>query len=181
VSLSAIARLSGLAKSNVYRYFASREEIFLHLLVAAEHRWVADVERSLLPLKGCGDPDRVGSILAETATRYPRLCELGAQLASVLEQNLSEKTILWFKEDSVQLSMRLGHAVSLALPSFSPTEAPRLLRYLYAAVAGLWPSAHPPPEVARVIMRPHLAQFRCDFSLELKTMTCALLRGLSAA
>jgi len=180
VSLNGIARRAELAKSNLYRYFCSREEIFLHLLVDAQSLWVERVETELAVLAGCRDPVAVGRVLARTAVDTPRLCELSASMASVLEQNIKEDTVLWFREGTAGFSIRIGNAVCAALPDFPKEETPRILRYLYSAVAGLWPSAHPSKAVATALEKPHLAVFRCHFAEELEIMACALLKGLDA-
>ncbi|MEO1088489.1 MAG: TetR family transcriptional regulator, partial [Acidobacteriota bacterium] len=88
VSLTAIARTAGLAKSNVYRYFESREHILIELLLADEFAWVADLERSLAPLSGCGDPDQVAATVTETLLRHDTACLLISVVANVLEHNI---------------------------------------------------------------------------------------------
>ena len=69
VSLSAIARQAGLAKSNVYRYFDSREQILLELFAADEAVWVGQLELVLVPLTGSGDTEAVASV-AEASVAF---------------------------------------------------------------------------------------------------------------
>ena len=52
VSLNAVARRAGLAKSNLYRYFESREAILLALLGQDQAAWVASLEEGLARLTG---------------------------------------------------------------------------------------------------------------------------------
>ena len=69
VGLSAIARAAGLAKSNVYRYFGSREEILMALLADDAFAWLAAFEREVAPLAGSNDAAQVAAILARTIAK----------------------------------------------------------------------------------------------------------------
>ena len=65
VSLSAIARRAGMSKASVYRYFESREAIFLELL-ARDYEAIAErFEAALVPLAGRGDLDAVAEAIAD--------------------------------------------------------------------------------------------------------------------
>lgn len=178
VSLSAIARTAGLAKSNVYRYFESREEILLELLIEDERAWVGDLERALAPLAGTGDVGRVAAALAATVVARPRTCQLIAVVANVLEHNLSEESVDRFKAQVLEISIRITNALHAALPDLPHDSTAGLLRYLHALIAGLWPMANPAPIAAKVLTNPDYQPFVCDFEADLAGAVAAMLRGL---
>jgi len=178
VSLSAIARAARLAKSNVYRYFESREEILLEILVADELAWVGELEQGLAPKAGAGDVEAVAAALARTIAARPVMCELIAVVANVLEHNLSAATVLAFKERVLELSIRIRNALHAALPGLPHTRSEALLRYLHALVAGLWPMAHPAPAAAAVMKRPEFRTVCSDFEPDLRGALSAMLHGL---
>jgi AcrR family transcriptional regulator len=178
VSLNEIAERVGLAKSNLYRYFDSREEILLELLLADEEQWVEALEQSLAPLGSAAGVEAAVDALVSSVERYPRLCLLTSVVASVLEQNVSHDSVARFKLRVAALSIRIGNALRAALPELPAERIPELLRYLHAVVAGLWPMAHPAPVVAEVLERPELGQFCSDFSRDLRGLLVALFRGL---
>lgn len=177
VSLSAVARAAGLAKSNVYRYFDSREHILLEILGEEEGAWVADLERALAPLAGSDDASAVARAAAGTLAAHPVLCQLVAVVAGVLEHNLSLEAVLEFKRGVVALSLRVGNALHAALPGLPHAGTEVLLRTVHALVAGLWPMAHPAPMAAAALRRRELAPMRCDFESDLAAALTALLRG----
>lgn len=179
VSLSAIARAAGLAKSNVYRYFESREEILLELLVSDELAWVGHLERSLAPLAGTGDVDAVAHAFAETITAQPLTCELVSVVANVLEHNLSADTVRQFKTRVLELSIRIGNALHAALPALPHEHTEALLRYLHALVAGLWPMAHPAEPAAEIVSQPEFRSMCSDFETDLRGALAAMLHGLT--
>src|SRR5262245_35019788 len=66
VTLNAVARRAGIAKSNVYRYFESREAILLALLNEDQLAWVASLEEGLAGLTGPIDVRTVAHVFAQS-------------------------------------------------------------------------------------------------------------------
>src|SRR2546430_5416730 len=64
LSLNELSRRVGLAKSNVLRYFESREAVLLELLDSAWRDWLARLAEAL--------PERVDAT-ASASTRYPQI------------------------------------------------------------------------------------------------------------
>ena len=83
----------GLAKSNVLRYFDSREAIFLELLDEECRAWLAELEdrfgqpRARKP--AYANEIRIADIIAETLAERRLMCELLGAMAGVLERNIS--------------------------------------------------------------------------------------------
>lgn len=178
VSLSAIARAAGVAKSNVYRYFGSREEILLEILVQDELAWVSDLERALAPLAGTDDVDAVAALVASTIAARPITCQLISVVANVLEHNLSVDAAVDFKSRVLELSIRIRNALHAALPGLPHEHTEALLRYLHALVAGLWPMANPAPLMAELIERPDYHSMCSEFEPDLRGAFAAMLHGL---
>ena len=180
VTLSAIARDAGLAKSNVYRYFESREQILLEILIEDELAWLGELERALAPLAGSGDAAAVAAAVARTIAARPATCALIAVVAAVLEHNLSEATVLEHKRRVLDVSIRIRNALHAALPALPHDRTESLIRSLHALVAGLWPMANPAPPVAAALARPQLRPLRVMFESDLRGALAAMLRGLCA-
>ena len=181
VSLNAIARSVGVAKSNLYRYFDSREDIFLHLLQADFGGWVTEVERRLAEFAGSDDADGVSTALASACAERPRTCALISVLAAVLEQNASEDSLRSFKYATLGLGLRLGNALHAALPSLSVAQCAVLMQPVYALVAGLWPAKQYTEAMERVMQEPALAPFATSFEEELRRSLHMLILGAQAS
>ncbi|MCA9524650.1 MAG: TetR family transcriptional regulator [Myxococcales bacterium] len=177
VSLNSIARHVGLAKSNVYRYFESREKIFLDVLIADTQNWVSALERALLPLAGSNDADAVAQAITDSVVAAPRLCQLVSALGSVIEQNVSEETMVEFKTSVLGVAIRLVNAFHLALPKLPAADLIGFLRSLYALITGLWPMAHPSPVAAKVLERPEFAPLRTSFDRDMHSAIRLVIRG----
>ena len=181
VSLSAIARRSGMAKSNLYRYFETKEEIFLHLFESDLKEWVVALCAVLDEMDGCGDPAVVSAAVVQSARDRPRLGVLATLLAGVLEKRISVELAVRFKSSATVLMARLERSLSRALPSLGPGPCAFFLRCHHALWAGLWPMAHPSESLAEALKRPELSHMRVDFYPEFEAALTALLRGLLMA
>jgi AcrR family transcriptional regulator len=125
VSLNAIARRAGLAKSALYRYFETKEEIFLQLYLEDLRDWIGAVELALAPHAGCNDPGRVARAFTRNLLRRPRLGTLQSLLSGVLERNVSVESVASFKlaliEPTGRLARRAGcRAARPDTPSTQP-------------------------------------------------------------
>ena len=180
LSLNAIAREARLAKSNVYRYFESREAIYLALLMQDLDGWVAEVRTALVPLAGSHQPAAVAGALATAAVARPRMCQLVSLLGSVLERNLSEQAIVEFKQQSLQRGLEVLSVLQAALPAIATVRLQDFMAYFLAQVGGLWPVCHPAPLVEKVLQRPELSLMKKDFALSLADSLHLMLAGLLA-
>jgi AcrR family transcriptional regulator len=177
-SLSAIARAAGVSKAAVYRYFESKEAIFLELLLEDERDWAQGLEAALAPLAGRDDADGVCDVLVQSLLERPRLAALMARVTSVLEHNVSADGIREFKREVMAVSLRAVNALHAALPGLSVPDAQRFLTHFYIFAGGLQPHADPPEAVVEVMAEPEFAVFCIDYAPTLREHARLLLRGL---
>jgi len=176
VSLSAIARGAGLAKSNLYNYFDTKEDIFLTIYLHDLGRWVDAAERALAPLAGCNDPDAVAQALTTTVASQPRMNALLTLVFGALERNVSYERVLEFNTALSEYVARIVNLLRQALPAISPGDAVQFLMQTYALVTGLWQMGNPPEVVDQVLRRRELAYLRLDFRSALEAALGKLLR-----
>lgn len=177
VSLNGIARHARVAKSNIYRYFESREDIFLQLLKEDWEHWLDDIDASLKPFRGSDDIDQVTQLLADKVAGAPRMCQLVSVLASVLETNLSEQLLYDFKLESVSIGMRLVSIVHEALPGIKQENLLPAIQSMIALIAGLWPLGNPSPMVEKVMEKPELKAFKIEFSDAIRQSLRLIVKG----
>jgi len=178
VSLTAIARRAGLAKSNVYRYFESREQIFLTLLVDDVRGWAGEVAGALGPLAGRNSPAAAAEIIAGSFVNLPRLCELYSVLCRDFEHNVSPETALDFTTRTSVDAVGVADVLHRAVPSISAERCLWAVRAVFALVSGLWPLSRLSPAVEAAPSAPELRLQRPDFNRDLSSAVRALLYGL---
>src|SRR5256885_7096701 len=164
ISLRELSKRVGLAKSNVLRYFESREAVFLELLDVASRDWLAGLAGELSrDTKEFASPrDAVGAALAASLARRPLLCELISVTAGVLERNISLDVARRFKLATADASGILAGLVRERVPGLSEEGSLQFAAVAVIMVAGLWPFANPTEQVRAAVEElglevPHLA------------------------
>src|SRR6185312_12345713 len=118
LSLNELSRRAGLAKSNVLRYFESREAVLLELLDAELQAWIAHLDRTLThtggPQRERGD--RLAGVLAESLAARPVLCDLASAHAGVLEHNVSVAVALEHKRATARAIAAQVELIRRCLP-----------------------------------------------------------------
>lgn len=170
-----IAADTGLAKGTVYRYFQSKEQIFLALLTEDFARLFNQLEILIptlpQPLSAAAEPFAKAylDLLQQSGSLLPLLALLNA----VLEQNLPQPQLLAFKQQLAQALDTLGGKLAARFTQLSPARASQLLLHSYALTLGLYQSTQLPAAVQMLVRQAGLAQLQWDFSAEL---TAALRR-----
>ena len=139
VTLNELSRRAGLAKSNVLRYFESREAVLLELLDAAWHTWLMQLDRDLADTVDPAAPvaERSGQLAATVAASLnsrPMLCDLLSAQAAVLERNVSPQVAARYKRASVAGITALGGLILRCVPELGEADAFRLAEFGYARV-----------------------------------------------
>jgi AcrR family transcriptional regulator len=176
ISLGDIAQRVGLSKSNLLRYFESREDIFLQLLLREWHDWGVDAARRLR--SGRSTPGSVARTIAQTLAARPLQCDLISEMSSVLERNVSLSTVQAFKAQSLDMVDDLGAVVAERLPELTRSQAREIVAAALIITAGLWPIANPAPHVSAMYAEiPELTRAHVDFEPRLEGLLKALIRG----
>ena len=186
VTLNELSRRAGLAKSNVLRYFESREAVLLELLDSACQDWLAQLERNLADGVDAAAPvagraNQLAGALASSLAARPMLCDLISAQAAVLERNVSPLVAAQYKRASVAGIAELGRLVSECVPELGDQDAFRLAGATVMMTGALWP--HTQPSVAMLAAYeadPELAAMRLDFTSTIREVLEVMMAGLLA-
>jgi AcrR family transcriptional regulator len=186
VTLNELSRRVGLAKSNVLRYFESREAVLLELLDSAWQEWLAALETDLggaidaaAPPAGRGD--QLAVALAASLAVRPVLCDLLSAQAAVLERNVSTQVAVAYKRAARADIGRLGRLILRYLDELGRRDAERLAAGAVLVAGALWAHAQPSAAVlAAYEADPALAVMRTDFTATLRDVLEVLIAGLLA-
>ncbi len=186
VTLNELSRRAGLAKSNVLRYFESREAVLLELLDAAWRDWLARLDSELDGTIGSDDPvtarsGQLASGVAASLAARPMLCDLLSAQAAVLERNVSPQVAAQYKRASIAGISALGAVFHRRVPELGDAAAFRLAGAVVLVAAALWPHTQPSAAMlAAYEADPALAALRLDFTATLSEMLEVLAAGLLA-
>jgi len=163
VSLNEIARRARFTKSNVYRYFSTREEIFLTLYMQDFKAWAADFSATILLLPRKANATDIARATLDVVLRHERLIKLSTLLSIALERNSSKEAILWFKTELSSHYPAQLDALQHAMPMASQEDLHFLFGALHALIAGLWPMCNPNQTVIQVLDTAELAHLELKF------------------
>ncbi|MEV6521174.1 TetR family transcriptional regulator [Longispora sp. NPDC051575] len=200
ISLRELSDGVGLAKSNVLRYFDSREAIFLEVMDENWTAWLDEVEAALAAQDPPGPssarvavPDHgpaaggpfaretwVATVVAGSLAAQPLLCELASVTAGVLEKNISVDVARTFKLRAHERTARLAGLVRARVPHLDAPAAEHFAQAVFVLVAGLWPYAVPTEAVSAVMAELGLPPARELFARGLTEGLVNQLVGLSA-
>ena len=155
ISLRELSLRVGLAKSNVLRYFDSREAIFLELFHEECRAWLADLETLLgtpqPPKPGYRNEIRVATTIADSLAGRRLLCELIGAMAVVLERNISADFARDFKLRAMGNVDALAQLVGRQLPWLAPASAALYAEGALTLAGGMYPFSMP-TEAVRTAM-----------------------------
>jgi len=169
VSMARIAAAAGIAKGTLYLSFATKEDLFLHLLLADLADWC-----SSLPPALPREPAALAQQLGGSLEQHPRLLRFFAILPGVLEAMVGEQeqTYLQFKRGLLAELQPLADALESQLP-LPFGEGMHLLLRIHALVVGLTIVAD---QAAATLLPRELQVLQLDLGQELIPMLTALLR-----
>ena len=175
-TLNAIATAAGITKSNIYRYFESREEILMRLLTADLRQTSEAFAHALTNPRPLPE---VASALADGLAANPRLCLLISITASTLEHNISTDTLRDIKRDMITSLEITAQALHKALPEIPLAQAGNAIQILFTLTIGHWPFSTPGPALASLYEEPEFAAYKQDFGEALRRSTEVMLKGFT--
>jgi len=182
LTLNELSRRVGFAKSNVLRYFESREAVLLELLDNAWQDWLGRLATDLPQNVDTAEPvaaryQRVAAVITASLVDDRLFCELISVSAAVLERNVSTDVARRYKLAAIANINAYAELVRKALPELGEQGAFYFSAGTQVAITGIWPLAQPSEAMLCVYDDPALAQLRLNFDTALEEMLAALLAG----
>jgi AcrR family transcriptional regulator len=182
LSLNELSRRVGLAKSNVLRYYESREAILLELLDTEAQAWLVDLDRSA-PRSADGPfrerSGRLVAAVAATVEARPVLCDLISAQSAVLERNVSTEVVLRHKRSMHEMVGEIARIVTTLLPELTADDGLEFASVTILAVAAAWPHSTPTEALrAAYDADPAIAELHMSFSDIVSRTLILTLAGL---
>lgn len=174
-TLNAIATAAGITKSNIYRYFESREEILMRLLTKDLRHASEALAQALTKPRPLPE---VAATLARGLAANPRLCVLISITASTLEHNISTDTLRDIKRNMITSLEIAATALNKSLPEIPLAQAEQAIHILFILIAGLWPHSAPGAALKALYKEPEFMRFEQNFGDVLTLSTQTMLKGL---
>ncbi|MDF3309679.1 TetR family transcriptional regulator [Rhodococcus sp. T2V] len=184
VSLNELSRRVGLAKSNVLRYFESREAVLLEVLDTEVREWVTDLQRQATQPTPETLTERIEHLTTAIATSLasrPVLCDLLHAESGVLEHNVSVDIVLRHKHATQHAAAAIADTITTALPEVTPHDAEEVIVTLLLVGAAAWPYAQPSEALTTAYQQdPTVAAMHRNFTTIVQRTLSLTTRGLLA-
>ena len=139
ITMGTIAEKLGWSRSNLYKYAATQEEVFLSLHSVKNRAWLADLESELenAPLPA----DEFARLWAETTERHAGFLRYQEIVISIIESNVTLERLTQFKQDFADMLGPIVSVLARQCGTDGRTATELYLRLLYQA-PGLWNYHH---------------------------------------
>lgn len=175
ISLRELSRRIGLSKSNVIRYFPTREAIFFEVLNTEFDLWIDELDKEL-PARNA-TPEEVIDGWASSLSRRPLLCELVAALGNELERNIPTPDVREFKLANGAAQERLATLLTPRL-GLKLSATKELVSSAIIVVAGLWPFSIPSNAVLKALEDERLQHSKVDFERRTSRILKLIYNGM---
>jgi len=185
ITLNELSRRVGLAKSNVLRYFESREAVLFELLERAMTRWLAQLPDELaagVDPRGSARErgDQVAAVLSASLARQTMLCDLINAQTNVLEHNVSVEVVVQHKRSAIAGIATASDLVRRHVPELGDGARPVSMTTLI--LAGALSSYCRPSASALAAYEadPTVLELRLDLRTALESAVATLIAGTLA-
>ncbi|MFC5745283.1 TetR/AcrR family transcriptional regulator [Actinomadura rugatobispora] len=185
VGLNELSRRAGMAKSNVLRYFESREAILLELLDRAWAEWNTDLpallDAALDPAAPVGRrTEDFAAVYATSLADRQVLCDLFSAQAGVLEHNVSADVAARYKKAAAANLSALTELTRTRLPELGDA-AQQVCAQAIMVTGAIWTHSQPSPAMLQAYAAdPALAALCMDFTPTLQQTVATLIAGTLA-
>lgn len=179
ISFALIAKEAGFTRSNLYKYFSSKEEIFLEFLKHDIILWRKDLVKTCQRRKAWS-VETFASVWVAMLSKHKRLLDLSSILHSFLEKNVCEQTLVDFKRRAIDELKVLSDLLCGMFPALSSEKAGEFLELQLAAAIGSYQITNLTEMQRKVLEYPEFRHLKVDFNRYLQRAVECLLRGLMA-
>jgi len=181
VSFNGIAAEAGFTKSNMYRYFTSKEEIFLNVFAELFEKWFEDCTGRLHKLEQNEEVEVFAKAWVDSLMSHSQFLDLTPLLFISLEKNSSFEQLLEFKRKSMSLLYEMSNDIGRVYPDIQGEKAFKFLTLSYAAMANSWAATTQSEALTKIYQQAEFQILKPNFEKDLTTSIEIIIRGVKAS
>ena len=178
VSFNAIALEAGFTKSNMYRYFSSKEEVFLNVFSVLFEHWVEDCIQRLQLMQVDEDIHNFSKEWVASQVAHPKFLDLTPLLFVALEKNSSFEQLQVFKTLAKTLLFKIVMEISRIYPQFDIDKSFKFMNLSYAATANYWAAESQSEALQKIYQMQEFQELAPNFEKDLSASIEIILLGL---
>lgn len=177
ITFVSIAKEAKFTRSNLYKYFNTKEEIFFEFLKHDIRLWRQDLETAFQKKKSVSIED-FASIWLKVQVAHGRMLNLISLLYAFLEKNCSMASLVDFKRMVKAEIQILSQLLCDLFPELTQGKAFQFLNLQLAASIGLYTMTNLSDVQEEVLSYPEFENFKLDYNAYFKAAVEFLLKGL---
>lgn len=178
VSFNGIASEAGFTKSNMYRYFSSKEEIFLSIFSNLFKDWVEDCVEMLQNLDSDASPNAFADTWVRSHKNHHQFLDLTIILFVSLEKNSSYEQLVLFKRLAKNLLSKIAIEIVRIYPDFNMDDAFKFLNLSFAATSSLWAGSTKNESLTKIYEQDEFKYLEMNFDKDLTSSIEIIIRGI---
>ncbi len=178
VSFNGIASEAGFTKSNMYRYFNSKEEIFLNIFAELFEKWSKNCIKYLQTLEQNVDVCNFAETWVNTLLSQKQFLDLTPILFLSLEKNSSYEQLFEFKKLSENLLNNIAIEISRVYPELNEKIVFDFLDLSYSAVSTFWAKSTQNDNLEKIYNQDMFKGLKPDFEKDLKSSIEIIINGI---
>ncbi len=176
-SLRAIATHAGLSASGVYRYFSSREAVFLAVLAEDIEHWCEQMSAAVRQLPEPSSVDIIVDAMVDATVTQERAIRLLGQRSSLLEKASTAQEIASFRLQVLHAAERAAPELRRLLPSLSEALIRTVQLQTFSLIAATAHLRFPTEAAIEAMRHPELASAAVDFAENLREAVRLTIHG----
>ena len=172
-----IAKEAGFTRSNLYKYFKSKEEIFLEFLKYDIKLWKRDLLNNYNK-NGFYLVDEFAVIWVELLQKNKRLLELISILYLHLEKEVSYDSLLYFKKSFIKDYYLIIEHLIEKIKGFTAETVADFINLQAALGIGLFQMTDLSENQSKILENPEFSQYQIDFRERFIKSVKYILEGL---
>ncbi len=177
ITLVSIAKAANFTRSNLYKYFNSKAEIFFEFLKQDVIRWREDLVETL-GRKKTYTVAEFAALWVTVQGRHGRMQDLISMLFDFLEKNASIERMVAFKRLAKAEYAVVTRLLCDLFPGFSRDNAVKFLNMQLAASIGLYRMTNLSPAQEAVLAYPEFKHLKVDYNDYYRECIAHLMNGL---
>mgnify|MGYP001389457235 CR=1 FL=1 len=178
VSFNMIAKEACFTKSNMYRYFKSKEDIFLNIFGEMFKTWQKHYVLELRKLNENESYAIFAKTWVDSYLKYPNFLDLIPLLFLSLERNSSYDQLLKFKVMSKDLLLQVAIETTTIYPSLEISRAFQLINSSFAITSNFWAANFQNESIRKIYEHDDFKFMKPNFEKDLTASIEIILRGL---
>ncbi|MBI9015371.1 MAG: TetR/AcrR family transcriptional regulator [Clostridiales bacterium] len=142
ISMASIAKELDFTRGNLYKYYATKEEILLDVLSDKINVWHQNLVTAMTYIP-VDDIKQFSRIWAEVTDESKDFLKLFSILFSIIERNVSIEKLTLFKKEILTSNMATANLIKEKFPNMSDENIMNFLSLQISTIVGLYPLSNP--------------------------------------